>query len=94
MERKAARFGGSCFAFPFVRLGWEECPVQDLNLYHRFRRPGLYPIELTGRMLIVANFLMMLIQRLRFRVNGDQRLRSERLLQSVLHFVRCVMHAF
>lgn len=19
---------GSCFAFPFVRLGWEECPVQ------------------------------------------------------------------
>ena len=34
--------------------GANKCPVQDLNPYPRFRRPVLYPIELTGRMSILA----------------------------------------
>ena len=27
----------------------KKCPVRDSNPNHRFRRPVLYPVELTGR---------------------------------------------
>ena len=35
----------ACVAKFFKKI----CPAWDLNPYHRFRRPVLYPVELTGR---------------------------------------------
>ena len=35
------------------QIAQKKCPAWDSNPYHRFRRPVLYPVELTGHTCIV-----------------------------------------